>query len=239
LTIRFKPTRVGPLQAQLKITSNDPETPTFLLNLTGFGNFSLSATKPAKGSALTYAPPTTDRSTGLILQKLTFVNTTGVSLNGLRLRVAGVAAGISLYSSSATETPGTLEVLYSKPIAAGETVTMTLTYFDPKRRTNLQPTITAEVLIEPEPRSEPVTGTLVPLLSLRDTPNGPYLEWNSSPGNIYVVEYSDDAGKTWFSAVHRLKTGGTRMFWIDHGQPETYFKPANKAARSYRVKRLL
>ncbi len=238
LNLRFAPTRLGPLTAMLRIHSNDPATPVFDLPLTGTGTFELTATKPNQNSALTYAPPAVDRATGLILQKLTFVNPTSLPLNGLRLRVAGVTPGISLYSSSATETPGTLEVLYSKPIAAGETATMTLTYFDPKRRTNLQPTITAEALLDPEPRSQPVTGALVPLLSLRDTPNGPYLEWRTLPGKVYVVEYSDDAGKTWFSAVHRLKTGGTRMFWIDHGQPETYFKPANKAARMYRVKML-
>jgi len=57
-----------------------------------------------------------------------------------------------------------------------------------------------------------------------------------------VVEYSDDGGTTWLSAVHRLSTGGTRMFWLDRGQPETKTKPTgvpNQAGgRYYRVKRL-
>ena len=80
--------------------------------------------------------------------------------------------------------------------------------------------------------------TLVPVLGVRDTVNGPLVEWNSKPGAMYVVEYSDDRGSTWFSAVHRLTRNSTRISWVDRGQPETYTKPANKAARSYRVKRL-
>ena len=96
--------------------------------------------------------------------------------------------------------------------------------------------------MEPEPDSLPVTGTVVPLRSMRATPQGPFLEWNSVPKASYVVEYSNDAGKTWFSAVHRLSTGTTRMFWVDRGQPETKTKPVgvpNKpGGRLYRVKKL-
>lgn len=58
------------------------------------------------------------------------------------------------------------------------------------------------------------------------------------PESAPIVEYSDDRGTTWFSAVHRLTRNSTRISWVDRGQPETFFKPTNKAARSYRVKRL-
>ena len=239
MTIRFSPTRVGSLEAQVKITSNDPETPVFIIGLSGAGTFSLDATKPSvANSALTYSPPVTDSATGLLLQKLTFVNRTGLTLNGLRLFISNLAAGVTVRSSSAGDVAGTVEVLYGKSIAPGETVTMTLSYADPKRRVGLQPSIRAESLAELEPRSGPVTGTLVPLLNVRDTTNGPFLEWTAMRGAVDVVEYSDDSGNTWFSAVHRLTTTGTRMIWVDRGQPETYTRPANKAARQYRVRRM-
>ena len=239
LTVRFSPTRLGDAHATLKITSSDPETPVYTLDLTGTGTFSLAATKSGiTNSALTYGPPATDSATGLILQKLTFVNPTGVRLNGLRLIISNLAAGVTVRSGSVGEVAGTVEVIYGKSIAAGETVTLTLSYADPKRRASLQPSIRAESLAELEPRSEPVAGTLVSLLGVRDTANGPFLEWSAKRGAVDVVEYSDDAGKTWFSAVHRLTTSGTRMVWVDRGQPETYTRPANKAARQYRVKRL-
>jgi hypothetical protein len=139
---------------------------------------------------------------------------------------------------------GTYEVIYSNPIATAEAITFDLVYFDPKRRTAdaIHPVIRAEALLAPEPDSLVVPGTVVPLRSARATPQGPFLEWTSVPKTTYVVEYSNDAGTTWFSAVHRLSTTTTRMFWVDRGQPETKTKPVgvpNKpGGRLYRVKKL-
>jgi hypothetical protein len=133
-----------------------------------------------------------------------------------------------------------LDVVYSKPIAIGETISFTLCYQDPLKRTTIQPALTAAAIFEVEPRPGPVGGTLVTPLMVRDTVNGPLLDW-ATVGLIYViyvVEYSDDAGVTWFSAVHRLGSPGTRFNWVDRGQPETWSKPVNKAARMYRVQRL-
>ena len=242
ITLRFHPTRGGNCNATLRIQSNDPSGP-FVLPLRGIGV--LTATKSnVSGSTFTYAPLRLDRQTGLMLQKISFTNTTGVLLKGLRLVLSKVASGVQVYSSSAGETPGTLEVIYSNAIQPNETISFDLVYFDPKRRTaeSMNPVITAEALLEPEADSLPLAGTVVPLRSARTTPQGPFLEWNSAPKATYAVEYSDDAGNTWFSAVHRLKTAGARMFWIDRGQPETKTKPVglpNKAGgRFYRVKKL-
>lgn len=244
LDIRFQPTRLGPLSATLKIYSNDPDSP-FVLPLKGTGTFELTATKPHfANSPFTYAPLRLDRQTGLMLQKISFTNTTGIKLEGLKLVLSKIAAGVQIYSSSAGPSPGTYEVIYSNPIAASETISFDLVYFDPKRRTadSINPVIKAEALLEPEPESLPVAGTAVPLRSVRVTPQGPLLEWNSVAGKSYVVEYSNDAGKTWFSAVHRLSTSGTRMFWIDRGQPETKTKPVGvpnrPGGRFYRIKKL-
>ena len=74
---------------------------------------------------------------------------------------------MQVYGSSLGLGTQTYEVIYSKPISAGETISFDLVYFDPLRRTtdSIQPIITAEALLEPEPDSLPVTGTLVPLIS--------------------------------------------------------------------------
>ena len=245
LAVQFQPKRVGTLTAQLHIASNDPASPDFVLNLQGTATYEIAAEKAgAPGAIFTYAPLRLDRSTGLLLHKITFTNTTGFSLNGLRLILSKVASGVQVYSSNAGEVPGTFEVIYSSAIKANETITFDLVYFDPKRRTaeSMNPVIKAEALLELEPDSLPVTGTIVPLLRARSTPQGPTLEWNSAAGKTYVVEYSDDGGTTWLSAVHRLSTGGTRMFWLDRGQPETKTKPTGVpnqvGGRYYRVKRL-
>lgn len=245
LQVRFTPTRVGLMNATLRLHSNDPMTPVFELPLKATGTILVTATKlGVSGSSFTYAPLRLDRQTGLMLQKITFTNTTGFSLHGLRLILSNVASGVQVYSSSVGPVLGTYEMIYSNPIATAEAISFDLVYFDPKRRTaaSIHPVISAEALLAPEPDSLVVTGTVVPLRSARPTPQGPFLEWNSVPKASYVVEYSNDAGKTWFSAVHRLSTGTTRMFWVDRGQPETKTKPVgvpNKpGGRLYRVKKL-
>jgi uncharacterized delta-60 repeat protein len=241
LTIQFLPTRIGPQTAQLQIFSSDPDASPFVLNLAGEGRFEMYATKASiKESVFTYAPLTVDPTTGSVVQKVTFYNPTHTTLQGLRLTLAGLAPRVSVASSSPGPDTGMVEVIYSKPIAAGETVQFFLTYFDSRRRTSaaMQPSIHAEALLEREPRSELVKGALSPILGVRDTAQGPLVEWNCKPNAIYVVEYSDDRGATWFSAVHRLTRNSTRLLWIDRGQPETFSKPVNKASRSYRVERL-
>lgn len=240
LSLTLTPTRIGSLRAKLRIECNDPTADPYVINLLGTSLYYIEAGNTASSSDLKHGSLTLDGQTGLVLQKLTFANPTGVPLHGLRILLSGLATGVTMPSSSASEEFGFLEIIYSKPIAAGETIQFTLAYSDPKRRTSsaVQPNIMAISLAEPEPVPGPVSGTLVTTVSVRDTTSGPLLEWASSTGVHYVVEYSDDAGVTWSSAVHLLTAKGTRMAWVDRGQPETFSKPVNKAARKYRVKRL-
>ena len=243
LTIGCSSLRSGKLRTRLHIFSTDPETPEYVVTLLGTATYQEEANPVRLGGPFTYAPLRLDRQTGLILQRVIFTNPTGVPLHGLKLILSNVAAGVQIYSSSVGAVSGTYAVIYSKPIAVGETISFDLVSFDPKRRTSasVQPSIKAEALLEPEPDALPVSGFEVPLLSVRQTPQGPMLEWNSTARATYVVEYSDDAGKSWFSAVHRLSTSGTRQFWIDRGQPETRTKPVgvpNKpGGRQYRLKK--
>ena len=242
--IRFNPTRGGALNAVLKIHSNAPDSP-FVLPLKAAANVELRATK-AGGAAsdFTYGPLRADRQTGLMLQQIRFTNKLGGGLHGLRLYLSKVAAGITVYSSSVSKRPGTVEVFYSKAIAAEETVTFDLVYYDPKRRVldAIVPQITAEAILEPVPVSAPVTGKVVvpgPRVSM--SAQGPVLDWTSKVKSFYVVEYSDDGGVTWQSAVHLLQAGANRMLWVDRGQPETRTKPALNpgglsTSRQYRIK---
>ena len=239
----FKPSHVGPSRATLKIISDDPTMPTAMVHLYGYALFATTATKPGVlGSSLTYGPLTHDNVTGLILQKLTFVNPTGVPLNGLQFEISSLPPGVSLYPNPAqyprAYRSSPTRVDYSKPIAAGETVSLTLAYFDPKRRTNWLPAIKAVSLAQPESRLLPLTSSTlpVPVMNVRDTVNGPLLNWTTKPRAVSMVEYSDDAGKTWYRANVFFTATSTSMVWVDRGQPATYFKPVNQAARKYRIR---
>ncbi len=184
-----------------------------------------------------HAPLRLDKVTGMICQQLCYHNASSSTLNGLVIKVSGLASGVALLGGQTTSVYGESEVFYTQPIAAGQSIKFTLVYSDPRRRTlsGVQPTISADPLPAALPPSLPVNGSLVSLRTVRDSPQGPLLEWNTQPAARYVVEYSDD-GSTWYSAVHLLQAQGTRLLWIDRGQPETESKPANMAARHYRVK---
>ena len=237
-TLRFSPTRIGSIDATLKIHSNAPDSP-FVLPIKGKGSYETTAQKYGEPNDLTYWPLQIERQTGLVLQRIEFDNHTHYPMHGLRLVLSKVASGVTIFSSSAGKVHGTLEVLYTKAIAPKKNITFDLVYHDPNRRAtaSIQPVIKAQALEAAVPTPGPVTGTNVPLLRVQKLPQGPALEWNSKAGLTYVVEYSDDAGKTWSSAVHRLTSRGTRLFWIDRGQPETFSAPI-VGTRSYRVKRL-
>ena len=239
MTVAFKPTRVGELSALLKVYSTSPVC-VFTMPLKGTSNFDLTATKRSSVfGGFTYDRLTTDPMTGLLLQTISFTNPTGGQLHGLRLKLSKLTPGVLIYSSSTGDLAGTIDVYYTNPIGVGETVSFTLTYFDPKRRKadSMIPLIKAEALLVPEPRPGPISGTQVTVRSVRDTAQGPLLEWNAVATKTYVVEYSNDRGRTWVSAAHRL-SGGTRIIWVDRGQPETESKPLSMAARMYRVKQL-
>lgn len=243
--VRFHPTRIGGLSAALKIYSNSPNSP-FVLPLSGVGNFDITATL-AGGAAsnFTYGPLKLDRQTGLLVQQIRFTNTLGVGMYGLRLFLSKLAAGVHVYSSSAGDVPGTVEVHYANPIAAGETAVFDLIYYDAKRRSaaSILPTIRAEAILEPPADSPPVTGTIVRLNRVTITAHGPMLDWNSKAGATYVVEYSDNGGAAWQSAIHLLRAGANRAFWVDRGPPETKSKPILNTGglttrRQYRIKLL-
>ncbi len=241
--IRYHPTRGGLLNAVLKIHSNAPDSP-FVLPLKAAANVEITAIKTGgAASDFTYGPLRMDRQTGLMLQQIRFTNMMGGGLYGLRLFLSRLAAGVTVYSSSLSIRPGTVEVIYSKSIAAGETITFDLVYHDPRRRStdSIIPIITAEAVLDPIPAPPLGTGMLVPVRRLSITSQGPLLEWNSRPRSTYVVEYSDDGGTVWQSAIHRLQAGSNRMSWIDRGQPETLTKPVLNPGnlstqRQYRVK---
>jgi hypothetical protein len=241
-TVNFTPTRLGPMSATLKVYSNAPDSP-LVLPLKGVGRFQVTATRVSvPKSTFTYGPLRVERATGLLLQKITFKNTSGFSIPGLKLLLSNVAHDVHLYGARDGKTPASLEALFTQPIAANETISFDLVYFDPKRRiaSFMNPAIKAEALLEPELDSLPLTGRIEPSLLVRPTPLGPKLEWNAAPRMTYVVEYSDNDGATWFSAVHRLRSGGARIFWVDRGQPETKAKPKgplnSPGGRKYRVK---
>jgi alpha-tubulin suppressor-like RCC1 family protein len=241
INVQYTPKLGGKHCATVRIESNDPDENPYLVDLAGMAEQGATLASKTNAAPFTFGPRTLDPNTGLIVQKVSYHNSSGIDLPfGLSLELRNVPKGVVVLSSSAAATPGAMEVLYTNPIPAGETATFTLCYFDPQRRVaaKFQPQIWALPLEELVPPPDPLTGGLVPLLAVQNSAQGPVLQWNARVGATYVVEYSNDRRLTWYSAVHRLRASTARVIWIDRGQPETQFKPANKAARLYRVRKL-
>ncbi|MDB6072488.1 MAG: Alpha-tubulin suppressor [Verrucomicrobiaceae bacterium] len=238
LTITFTPTHVGPHAAYLEIYSPDRGGP-FTLLLTGYGKLpsvEATAAKPGTvGATFTAGPLRSDPLTGVLLQRLVFTNISGYRLEGLRLAVSHLASGLWLHSSYSGETPGTTEVLYRAPIGIGETVSFDLVYQDAYRRNpaSLSPVVEA-LPSEYGGAGGMFDGTLVPLRSVRDTPQGPLLDFATKRTEVYGVEYSDNGGITW-NGASQVFSATIRVLWIDRGPPATISKPLNKAARIYRL----
>jgi hypothetical protein len=265
-TVRFTPGAIGGQRnAVLTVASNDPDSPAYTIPLTGFGE---QAARPegTPGAVFTASVPRLEPATGLHVQTVSYKNNTGVPLNGLAVRVPRLTPWATLLGASEGAEPGSVDVVYSKPIANGEKISLTLCYV------NLDPSAVAAILApasryysvggggsplrpdsplaiflaDPEPPPALQPGTLIPLTRCVNATAGPLLTWNTVPGSDYVVEYSAD-NLNWLPAAHLLRAQRKSITWIDHGPPETISKPKGKAngvtkppvgSRYYRVKKL-
>lgn len=240
LRVRFTPTSSGHKTALLHLWDRADPSQSYTLLLEGDSPSSAGVDTPE----LIAGPLRFDRITGSVLQSIRFENRTTDELPGLRLTASHMAPGASLLSAQESLSFRAAEVDYTLPIPAGGTAVFDLCYQDPRRRIKSisTPNIYWQPLFAPVSPPGPVTGAETRLLQCITTPQGPLLEWASVKNGLYVVEYSDDGAATWYSAMHLLRSPGTRMRWIDRGQPETKTKTTGKpnqpGGRYYRVKQL-
>ncbi len=85
-----------------------------------------------------------NRATGLYDQKVTVKNVAARAIAGFDLAVSGLGSGVSFYNAT-TKTTGGGVLSYKPAMAAGNSVTVTLNYYDPKRGIIPQPKVTASV----------------------------------------------------------------------------------------------
>lgn len=179
--------------------------------------------------------PTLNRQTGLYEQRYSVPADPGSAFHQVRLRFPGLPAGVTLANASGSDTGGPY-VQCDNPAASGQSVTLTVTFQQPRRAGFPSPAVevtrgdwTGPAI--PEGDRLEVTRTL-PL------PGGDILvEFPARRGERYTLEYSDDLA-VWTPAATVITAGGTRVQWIDHGPPETRTAPSSTTRRFYRVIRL-
>lgn len=224
LTLTFAPYVSG--EATLKIQATD--------------SFGLSADIEVPVVLPALPPPTLavdgeialNRQTGLFEQRLTVTNGAARDIGGFHLDIANLPAGVIL--RNATGTGGAID--YLTPLAAGESISLVLEYYSPRRGTEPTPIITAIPVLPQAPPTATVAGLAVTRTE-RLADGGFLVEFIAEPGARYEIQYSPDS-LIWLVSPVMVQAAGNRVQWIDRGPPHTDSPPANSPSRFYRVRQL-
>jgi uncharacterized repeat protein (TIGR01451 family) len=174
---------------------------------------------------------------GMMEQFVTVTNDSGGATASVRVVVTGLTN--QLVNAVGTNT-GNPFVYYLAPLAAGQTASLLLQYYNPARSpfafSNAQLNAFAVppvIFSAPKPAGVSTNLNISRIVQLA---NGNMLiEWPSIPGRIYTVVYSDSASfSNAMIAPPSFTAPANRFQWIDYGPPTTVSVPTN-AARLYRV----
>jgi hypothetical protein len=176
---------------------------------------------PGVASAPIFRP-----QTGLFELQVDVTNTTPVAINGFRLRVTNLPASLKLYN--ATSPIGSADVYadHPYPMAVGQKVPMTLTFFSPTRHwpSGYVPAITVENLAAPVETATNSAGVRVTRV-MPQTDGSLLLEFSSVVGRWYRVKFSSDMTH-WHASQVPIKASSNRVQWYDRGPPFTDVPPA-------------
>ncbi|MDB6134023.1 MAG: repeat containing protein [Verrucomicrobiales bacterium] len=175
-----------------------------------------------------------DPQSGLLLQKVTIVNTTGLAWNGFRLLVSGLPDGTALHNTTAPAGASGSWIDWTGSMEPGAQATLTLAFYSPARIAGLTPVLSVgDVGTATQPLGDGKGLEVRLIASLKD--GGILLEFDSIPGHWYQVEYSTDF-TTWKVSPVSIRTSANRTQWIDRGPPWTDAPPSGSPARIYRIK---
>ena len=192
-------------------------------------------TEPAGAlSVVAVGDPTLNPQTGLFEQTVRVTNGGG-RIEAYRLLVGGLSGDVVLRSSAGVDGNRSV-VLVNNPVNNHDSATLLLEYFSPTRTapSGLQFQVEAVGATNPPPptgdrfnidRTAIVQG------------NRLLIEFSSTPGRSYVIEYSADMNN-WKAAVPVIVAGNDRVQWLDDGPPKTDSPPGLANSRFYRVVRL-
>jgi hypothetical protein len=173
--------------------------------------------------------------TGLFEQTVTISNTTGSTIDAVRVYVRNLPAGVLVADAAGTDATGQF-IQYNQGLAAGASVNLIIEYYVPTSSVvPTAPNFLPET-VSPLPPANPV-GTLLSGVTVSRLPNNEYLLTlpTTQAGLFYFIQYSDDGGTTWLTAIPPLNGTGSKLVWIDNGPPKTGSDSASVAARAYRV----
>jgi len=171
--------------------------------------------------------------TGLYEQKVSVYNPTYSTLDAIRVYVGNLTNDTVVYNPSGV-TNGIAYVESYKAVPPGSSIEFLIEYYIPSR---ILPNPTLRATLVP-----PNTGGGVAVSGIGQRidrglllPDKTFLvEFSTISNRVYYVQYSGDL-KEWQTAVPAITGNGTRIQWLDNGQPKTVSAPSSEAARFYRL----
>lgn len=172
--------------------------------------------------------------TGLFEQEITISNE-GAAVAAFRVTATGLPDKVELYNRSGVS-GGSPFIDYKESLEGGETVLLTVEFFDPNRSLRTPPDYTV-TSIDATPAVGPVIdeSNAVSASVRKYLPEGALVEFPSIAGERYVIQYTDDGGTRWTTAAMDVIGSGNRTLWLDNGPPKTPSIPDQNSNRSYRV----
>jgi hypothetical protein len=171
--------------------------------------------------------------TGLYEQNVRVLNPTYNSFYAVRISIGNLTNGTVVYNPTGF-TNGTAYVQSHSAVPAGASVDFVIEYYIPSR---ILPNPSLHAQLVPV---NPGAGTVAfgfPEHIDRGLwlPNKTFLvEFLTISNRVYFIEYSSNL-VNWKDANPAVVGNGTRLQWIDNGQPKTESSPASWAARFYRI----
>jgi len=178
--------------------------------------------------------------TGLIEQKVRYVNTGETPVPAVRLIISGLPQGAQVYNGRGT-TNGLPYVQYDGPVDPGGSVVFLIEFYHPNgyaafvvdyAAAPAEPETAPPIPGEPVP---PVTGRAPMILSGQLNEGRFLLEFRSKPGRRYLIQYRDSWDEPWETALPSVPAAADAVQWLDDGPPKTHTRPGEERSRFYRV----
>jgi hypothetical protein len=225
-TIRFTPASAGLKTAALHIANNDANENPFDITISGTG------VDPAPIlNVVATSPIVLNPQTGLYEQIVRINNTGNLVANGARLLIQGLPVDVLVYNASGN-VAGTPYLEYALPLEAGAFVDFAIEYRRDSRVPFANPIFTIQFGIVDVREGN---GPIISIDRSLQLVSGRFLiEFSSTPGTTYVVQYTSDF-ITWKTAVPPIIAVANKVQWYDDGPPKTESLPTELNARFYRV----
>jgi len=172
--------------------------------------------------------PTFNVQTGLFEQTVTVTNNSSNPVNGFQLDISDLPEGMTVRNANVEPS----SIYFAGVFSVGEDVELVVEYYSTTSRDTFDPTLFVNMGTAPNPpgfdQGLAITRTFF------DQDGGLVLEFTSTPGSSYYIQYSED-GMDWNTILPAVEANNTRTQWKDSGPPKTPVHPANNPNRFYRV----